>query len=181
MRGGDDVIPAQDGPVDNDVVESEAWDTFAIDRAIRSAFAVRPRTWTRSIGKLVRYGTASAIALGISELALLIAAAAGVTATVAAVIGTVAGIVPSYFLSRYWIWSEAPRTRVGRQVVQYWMTSLVSLAITSLGTGGISAAAPSKGTAHLVAVGAGFLGLNFVTWIGKYVVYERFIFVNPSG
>lgn len=187
MVMSDDPYPSGEGtialPHPHHLTASE-WSSVAtteIDELVRSAFGAQSFSLKRTLAKLSRYGATSVIALGISEVALLVAAAFGITATLAAVIGNLAGIVPSYLMSRYWIWSEAARERAGRQVIQYWMTSLVSLMITSAVTGGIAAAAPSAGVEHLVAVGGGFLAINFVCWIAKYVVYQRFIFVERSA
>jgi putative flippase GtrA len=153
-----------------------------IDRLVRSAFAPREARARTTLRRLVRYGASSAVALGISEVALLIAASFGVSATLSAVIGNLAGVPPSYLLSRYWIWGDTSRRRIGRQVVEYWATSLVSMTFTSLGTGAIASAAPSSGAIHLLAVGGGFLAINFVSWIGKYLIYQRFIFTDrPSA
>jgi putative flippase GtrA len=186
MLGSDDPTPTGEGTIvfpQSHLLPTTEWSSIStteLDRLARVAFGARAFRFRRSLAKLIRYGATSAIALGISEVALLIAAALGVTATLAAVIGNLAGIVPSYVMSRYWIWPEASRERGGRQVIQYWMTSLVSLTITSLVTGGISAAAPSSGVDHLVVVGGGFLAINFLCWIGKYVVYQRLIFVEDA-
>jgi putative flippase GtrA len=84
--------------------------------------------------------------------------------------------VPSYLMSRYWIWSEAPRARAGRQVGLYWITSIVCIAGTSLSTGAIAGLVPSGQRFHLAIVGAGFLAVNIVFWLAKFVVYQRVIF-----
>ena len=188
MLRDDDLRPTAEGTVvlsQPHLLSTHDWSsslsTAEIDGLVRAAFGFGTFSFKRTLAKLVRYGATSAIALVISEIALLIAAAFGITATLAAVIGNLAGIVPSYVMSRYWIWPDAKRDRVGRQVVQYWMTSLVSMTITSLATGGISAIAPSSGIDHLFIVGGGFLAINFVCWVGKYVVYQRFIFVEAPA
>jgi putative flippase GtrA len=188
MLGDDDLTPTADGVLalaQPHLLSGQDWpsalSTAEVDRLVRAAFGFNAFNLKRTVAKLIRYGATSAIALVISEVALLIAAAFGVTATLAAVIGNLAGIVPSYVMSRYWIWPGAERNRVGRQVIQYWMTSLVSMTITSLATGGISAIAPSSGIDHLFVVGGGFLAINFVCWVGKYIVYQRFIFVEAPA
>jgi putative flippase GtrA len=182
MLGSDDPMPTGEGAIVMPHLRpSTDWTTIGtteVDRLVKAAFGARTFNLRRTVSKLIRYGATSAIALGISEAALLVAAAFGINATLSAVIGNLAGIIPSYLMSRYWIWAEAGRQRVGRQVMQYWLTSLVSLAVTSLATGAISSAAPSSGTEHLMVVGGGFLAINFVCWIGKYIVYQRFIFVE---
>lgn len=134
------------------------------------------------VERLVRYGTTSAVAFAVSEATLLILYGSGVVdATVAALIANLVGTVPSYLMSRYWIWSEAPRTRVGRQVVLYWITSIACIAGTSFTTGAIANLAPSEHRFHLARVGAGFLVVSIVFWIAKFVTYQRFIFpVAPA-
>jgi putative flippase GtrA len=178
MIGTDDPRPTGEGMIALPTTEWPPLGTTDVDRLVQSALGRESFSIRRTLTKFFRYGATSVIALGISEVALLIASALGVTATLAAVIGNLAGTVPSYLMSRYWIWSEAPRERVGKQVVQYWMISLVSMAITSLSTGAISSAAPSVGADHLIAVGGGFFAVNFLCWVGKYVVYQKLVFVE---
>jgi putative flippase GtrA len=97
-------------------------------------------------------------------------------ATTAAIVANLAGTVPSYLMSRYWIWSEAPRARVGRQVAMYWTTSIICIGGTSLATGAIATLAPSGQRFHLAVVGVGFLLVNIVFWFLKFEVYQRLIF-----
>jgi putative flippase GtrA len=129
------------------------------------------------IARLARYAATSAVAFGVSEATLLILYGNGVVdATVAALIANLVGTVPSYFMSRYWIWKDAARTRVGRQVVLYWTTSIVCIAGTSLATGLIANLVPAGHPFHLVVVGIGFLVVNIIFWLTKFVIYQRFIF-----
>lgn len=135
------------------------------------------------IARLVRYAATSAVAFGVSEATLLVLYGSGaVGATVAALLANLVGTVPSYLMSRYWIWSEAPRTRVGRQVVLYWTTSAAFIAGTSFATGGVARLVPADHPYHLVLVGLGFFVVSVVFWLAKFVVYQRAIFpVPPSG
>ncbi len=117
------------------------------------------------------------MAFAISEITLLTLYGLNVTgATTAAVLANFAGTVPSYLMSRYWIWSEAPRARVGRQVAMYWITSIICIAGTSLATGAIAGLAPSGHRFHLAVAGIGFLLVNIVFWFAKFEVYQRIIF-----
>jgi putative flippase GtrA len=149
-------------------------------QVVRASFNAQNFNLRPKVAKLFRYGATSAIALGISEVALLIATAFGITATVSAVIGTLAGVVPSYLMSRYWIWAEAPRARVGRQVTLYWLTSVVSLAITSFATGGglRSRSVVRFGASH--RCGRRVPRYQLCRWVGKYTVYQQFIFVEAQ-
>ena len=139
--------------------------------------------WTSSqrgraqIARLARYAATSGVAFGVSETTLLILYGNDVVnATVAAVIANLAGTVPSYFMSRYWIWKDAARTRVGRQVVLYWATSVVCMALTSLATGAIASLAPAGHRFHLAVVAVGFPAVTLVFWLAKFVLYQRVIF-----
>ncbi len=154
-------------------------------QVVESAVGAAPRDPSRraSIVRLARYSATSVVAFAVSEFTLLALYGWDVTgATAAAVVASLAGTVPSYLMSRYWIWSEAPRARVGRQVAMYWATSILCIAGTSLATGAIARLAPSGQRFHLVVAGAGFLVVNIVFWLVKFEVYQRIIFpVYPGG
>jgi putative flippase GtrA len=133
------------------------------------------------IGRLARYGATSVIAFGMSEATLLALYGNGIAnATVAALIANLVGTVPTYFMSRYWIWKDAARTRVGRQVVLYWTTSLVCLALTSVAAGVIAASTPAGYRFHLVVVAFGFFAVTLVLWLAKFAVYQRAVFPAAS-
>jgi len=140
------------------------------------AWASSPRRRAQ-IARLARYAATSGVAFGVSETTLLILYGNDVVnATVAAVIANLAGTVPSYFMSRYWIWKDSARTRVGRQVVLYWTTSVVCMALTSLATGAIASLAPAGHRFHLAVVAVGFPAVTLVFWLAKFVLYQRVIF-----
>ncbi len=142
------------------------------------------RIW---IARLARYSATSVVAFAVSEITLLVLYGYNLMgATAAALLANLAGTVPSYLMSRYWIWSDAPRTRVGRQVAMYWTTSIICIAGTSLATGAIASLVPSGHRFHLAVAGVGFLLVNIVFWLAKFEVYQRIIFPvhtlgeNPS-
>ncbi len=137
----------------------------------------RLRARRAGIGRLVRYGATSVLAFGVSEITLVVLYGRGLLgATAAALAANLAGTVPSYLLSRYWIWREAPRRRVGRQIVLYWTVSAVSIAASSIATGLVAAVVPRAAPFHVAIVAAGFLVISVVLWLAKYAVYERVVF-----
>jgi hypothetical protein len=79
-------------------------------------------------------------------------------------------------MSRYWVWKDATRTRVGRQVVLYWLTSFACIVLTSLATGAIARLAPAGHPFHLAVVAIGFPIVTVVFWVAKLVLYHFFIF-----
>lgn len=137
----------------------------------------------RNLARLVRYGTTSVLALGISEAVLLLVSdKTSLGAASAALVANVSGTVPSYLLSRYWIWPEADRRRVGRQLVLYWVISLVSMGLSSITLGVVADHVPHTRIVHLVLLGTAYLGISLVLWVAKYVSYRTLIFTaRPRG
>ncbi len=128
-----------------------------------------------------RYAVTSGVATGVSEGVLLALYGAHVlSASAAAVVASIAATVPSYAMSRFWIWPEADRRRPGRQAAGYWVVGLVSLALSSLLTGVAAADAPSGRTAHLAVVGGAYVGTYGALWVLKFAVYQRFLFRPPA-
>ncbi len=172
------------------VVETEVYEPrFGADPSTSTPNRFTPDTVdavpvreTRSRGRahilrLARYAATSGMAFALSEATLLILYGNHlVGATTAALIANVVATVPSYLMSRYWIWKDAERTRVGRQVVLYWATSAASILLTSLATGAIAHHIPTGHRYHLAIVGFAFLVVNVVFWLLKFVVYHKFIF-----
>lgn len=129
---------------------------------------------TRRLG---RYALTSVVATGASEATLLgVYGAHLLAASAAAVVASLAGIVPSYAMSRYWVWSEADRRRPGRQAAAFWVVALASLGLSSLLTGVAAGLAPPGHLVHVVVVGAAYVGTYGALWVAKFVVYQRFLF-----
>lgn len=149
-------------------------------QAARLAVASRligSATSKRDLRRMFRYSATSILALGVSEVCLVsLAAKTGLGATSMALIANAAGTVPSYLLSRYWIWSEADRRRTGRQVVLYWLTSLVSMVISSFTTGAVAHTVHAHHALRLVLLGSVYLAISLALWVAKYVAYQTVIF-----
>jgi len=124
-----------------------------------------------------RYGVTSVVATGISEATLLLVYGSGLlTASVAAIVASLAGTVPSYAMSRYWIWPEADRRRPLRQAIAYWGIAVACLAVAGVTTGWAAAHAPVGRAAHLVVVGTAYLVVYGVLWVVKFLLYQTLLF-----
>ncbi|HEY6538951.1 MAG TPA: GtrA family protein [Candidatus Dormibacteraeota bacterium] len=134
--------------------------------------ASRPR-----INKMLRYAITSGVSTGISEVTLLALYANGfLGATGSSVVANLAGTIPSYLMSRYWIWPEADRSGTARQMGLYWATAAVSLVLSAAGTSMAAAHAPAGHGAHVIVVGVAYVGTYAVLWVAKYLVYQHLVF-----
>jgi len=135
----------------------------------------------RDLRRLARYGFTSVVAFAISEVVLLVlGAATHLGATTEALIANLVGVVPSYVLSRYWIWSEADRRRPIGQASRYWLTSVASMAVSSFATGFAAHHAPRGHSAHLIVLGGAYFLISVVLWVAKYVAYQTVVFRTPA-
>lgn len=134
----------------------------------------------RDLGRLFRYAATSVISLGVSEVVVLYLQASTTLGPIsAALIANVAGGVPSYLLSRYWIWPESDRRRIGRQFVLYWVISFASMGLSSFTYGVVADHVPRERIVHIVLLGIAYLVISVVLWVAKYVSYRSFCF-NPK-
>jgi putative flippase GtrA len=185
--GAERSVPSPSRNSGSDRVETPAEDTGEPSE-IGSILAAFLLGWRRLIDRLaphaprlIRYSVTSVVAFGVSECVFLVLYGTDVTnATLSAFLGNLAGTIPSYLMSRYWIWHEASRKRVGRQVVLYWAVSFATMAITSVATGVIAWMAPNGKLAHLLVAGVGFFVVSVGLWVAKYLLYGKIIFVDRS-
>jgi putative flippase GtrA len=126
---------------------------------------------------LWRYGVTSVLATAVSEATLLAVYGTGLLhASGAAAVASLAGTLPSYLMSRHWIWPDAERRRPGRQIIAYWLISIVCLLMASAATGWAAGHAPAGRVAHLVFVGVAYLGILGVLWLAKFAIYQTVLF-----
>lgn len=136
----------------------------------------------RDLRRLFRYAATSVICLGISEVVVLsLQDSTSLGPISAALVANVAGCLPSYLLSRYWIWPEADRRRVGRQFVLYWAISFASMGLSSVTYGVVAAHVPRERIEHIVFLGSAYLVISLVLWVAKYLGYRSFCFSGAKA
>ena len=132
--------------------------------------------------RLWRYAATSVVATAVSEATIVVVYATGMlSASRAAVVASLAGAVPSYVMSRHWIWPESDRRHAGRQVTAYIAIAVASLAISSVLTGLAAAHVPGGRAAHDAVVAATYLGTYGLLWVGKFGLYQRVLFRPPRA
>ncbi|MGH9103613.1 MAG: GtrA family protein [Acidimicrobiales bacterium] len=148
--------------------------------------ATDPQRWSRLaavrarpglVRQLARYTLASVVSTVVSEVTLIGLYGGGLLgAAWAAVAANLAGAVPSYLLSRYWIWSAADRARPGRQVALYLTTSIISLVASTAATSAAASWAPGPHDLRLAIVSFAYIATYGLLWVVKFGFYRRYLF-----
>jgi putative flippase GtrA len=132
-----------------------------------------------AVRRMLKYALTSLSTMLLSEVVLLTLYGSGaLSARPAAFVANLVSTLPSYLLSRYWIWRDAERDRVGLQVIAYWSISLVSLLASTEATGiaGHYAATTHDSLLRWALVGGAYLGTYAVLWLGKFSLYHFVLF-----
>ncbi len=146
---------------------------------MRTAVA-RCRAFLRSpLGiKLYRYFMGSVITTVVSFVVLTLVY--GVLrlwgAVPSTVFANVVATVPAYWLNRTWTWGKSGRSDVWREVVPFWVLSILGIVISMGTAAGAADLARSHHLGHLSAIalvdGANLAAYG-VLFVGKYLVFER--------
>lgn len=150
---------------------------------------VRLRRWLSGPRrrKVLRYLAGSLVATVASHLTFLVVYALGWGPRLASVLGFVAGFVPNYQLNRRWTWQREGRSSWRREVLPYVGVVLSALVVVTLGTEWAEARIITLGLprqVEVVAVTVAFAAVNGAMFVGKYLVYDRWLFNSgdsPSG
>jgi putative flippase GtrA len=146
---------------------------------------LRARARTPGGQKAIRYTLVSVISVAVSQVSLIILF--GIfhwTARSANIAACTIGGVPSYWLNRRWAWGKSGRSHMWKEVVPFWTLAFVGLALSTWAAD----FAESFGQAHLsshllqtACVAAGSIGAFGVLWIGKFVIFNKLMFVEHAA
>jgi putative flippase GtrA len=132
---------------------------------------------------LLRYSASSLIATAISQLVFFVCYAAGTQATAAAVIGFAAGSVPSYLLNRQWAWGRTGPSHPTRELLPYVLITIASgfviTYLTTVADEWIRTMTYAHSARTLLA-GTAYLAANGLTFVLKFVIFDRYLFARPQ-
>ena len=146
-----------------------------LDRTLRSHFGL----------KVTRYAIGSVVALATSTVVFALMLHAGVGTTVDTVGAFIAGAVPNWILNRRWAWQRSEhKLDVGREVVGYTAVSAISLLAASAGTGWthswVDHHVGRDGDIRVLLVTGAYVLVQAILFLGKFVVYDRWVFTGES-
>lgn len=145
-----------------------------------SGLLERARTPTAT--KAIKYSLATAVAVAVNQVALFVLF--GLfhwTARSANILALTIGGIPSYYLNRRWVWGKSGRSHLWREVVPFWALAFTGLVVSTVCVDAAESWAlrtfDSRLVQALVVNGASF-GALFVLWVGKFVIFNKLIFVT---
>ena len=143
------------------------------------------RAWvsTPTGRKALRYTLVSMVSVVVSQAVLFLSF--GVLRLASAVpcniIATAVATVPSYYLNRRWAWGKTGRSHLWKEIVPFWGLAFLGLALSILAVDIAETEAPKITSSHLgtaVIVNFSALAAWGVIWIGKFVIFNRLLFID---
>jgi putative flippase GtrA len=136
--------------------------------------------------KAIRYTAISAISVVLSQviLFLLYGVMRLSSATTSNVIATGVTAVPSYYLNRSWAWGKTGRSHLMKEVAPFWFLTFLGLVLSLWAVSLAHHLAVNMQLSHLVDalfVNAASLLAFGVLWIGKFIIFNRFVFTTPDS
>jgi putative flippase GtrA len=139
--------------------------------------------WVRSEPgqKVFKYLAASVISTIVSQAAFILVYGLSIFGSRgSSITASVAGTVPSYFLNRNWAWGKSGRSHFWKEVAPFWVMAAIGLVFstwmvdyTKSHTGSIQ-----SHLVHTVVLAAAYLGSFGVLWVGKFLVFNRYVFID---
>jgi putative flippase GtrA len=146
----------------------------------RSLAIWRDRGLMARIGK---YTTGSVVAVIASEVTFLVVFGSGVRSSVSTVAAFLAGAIPNYFLNRRWAWQRtgrAHRREVALYLAVIGLGLLVTMVFTFVGAR-IAHRLFEHRDAQTLFVGAIYLFASGVTFVMKFVLFNRYVFIDHEA
>ncbi|MHB1854418.1 MAG: GtrA family protein [Acidimicrobiales bacterium] len=140
--------------------------------------------WARSDEglKAVKYTATSVVSTVASQAAfILVYGVFGLlNSRGSSITATVAGTIPSYWLNRNWAWGKSGRSHFWREVAPFWVIAAVGLVFStwSVDFTKTHTAMVHSHVLSTIELAAAYLGSFGVLWIGKFIIFNRFLFVH---
>ncbi len=153
------------------------------DRASQLA-PVRRLTRTPSGAKLVKYALGSLVALISSIIVFAVMDWLGIRTGLDSAGAFVAGAIPNWLLNRKWAWQMDGRVEWMREIVAYFVISILVWAASTWATGHTQNWAhrhisPGDGLQILVTTAA-YVLVQAVFFVVKFVIYDKWVFAGQS-
>ncbi len=133
--------------------------------------------------KVTKYAIGSMVALATSIVVFALMYVAHASTTWCSIGAFLAGAIPNWILNRRWAWQQQGQVAFLREIVGYVIISLLALVASSAATGftnsQVNGIAPGHGIRVLIVTSA-YVLVQAVLFVGKFVIYERWVFSGRS-
>jgi len=134
--------------------------------------------------KLFRYSMVSVISTGVSVavLALVFGVLHLWGEVGSTVFANVVASVPSYFLTRNWVWGKTGRSHLVKEIIPFWTMSALGVAFSIVGATVAKHLGQRLGLSHFeqtLLVEAANLASFAIFWVAKFLVFNRIFKVHP--
>lgn len=146
------------------------------------ARVLAPAKGMGSLAKFLRYSMVSVVAVGVSEVVILVCAwlfhLSGVASNA---IGAAASTPAAFELNRKWAWGKTGKSHLWKEIVPFWSLTLAGLAASTVTVDIADRAAKSNNVVGLdralVIMGASLFAWG-VVWVVKFVIFNRLVFAT---
>lgn len=143
---------------------------------------IREKLRTPTGKKLFRYSMASVVAVIVSEICLLIfVGLMRMGAVWASTLATTIAAFPSYEMNRKWAWGKSGKSHLMKEVMPFWGLALIGWAFSTAMVYLMEQYAKHHHFTHLAKtfwVFAVYLGAFGVLWVGKFIIFNKLMFVH---
>ena len=148
----------------------------------RPLTSLRERARTPTGIKARRYTLVSVISVVVAQISLIIAyGGLHWTARASAVFATCIGTIPSYYLNRNWVWGRSGRSHLWKELVPFWVLAFIGLAFSTFTSDTAERYVTDHDMSRLLKtaiVAAAYFGAFAVLWVGKFVIFNKILFVS---
>jgi putative flippase GtrA len=144
------------------------------------------RRFTRSpwAAKLTKYALGSVFALVTSVVVFAVMDWLGVRTGIDSAVAFVAGAIPNWVLNRKWAWQMDGRVEWMREIVAYFVISVLVWAASTWATGNTQDWAHRHIAAgnglRVIITTAAYVVVQAVFFVVKFVIYDKWVFAGKS-
>ena len=157
--------------------------TTLYDRVSDNAL-VRQFSRTAWAAKITKYAIGSVVALVTSIVVFALMDWLGIRTGIDSAVAFVAGAIPNWVLNRKWAWQMDGRVEWMREIVAYFVISVVVWAASTWATGNTQNWAhhhisPGDGLQVIVTTAA-YVVVQAIFFVVKFVIYDKWVFAGRS-
>ncbi len=135
--------------------------------------------------KFFRYSMASVVAVAVSVVCLVFfKGVLGMSGWVSSTLATAIAAIPSYEMNRKWAWGKSGRSHVLKEVVPFWALAFLGWAFSTYSVAVTEHLMRVHHVGHVVdttGVTVVYIAAFGVLWVGKFIIFNRLLFVHRPG